>query len=46
MLLTTLCYVEKDGCYLMMLRNKKENDPSAGKWIGAGGKVEHGETRR
>ena len=45
MLLTTLCYVEKDGCYLMMLRNKKENDPSAGKWIGAGGKVEPGETR-
>ena len=46
MLLTTLCYVEKDGCYLMMLRNKKENDPSAGKWIGAGGKVEPGETRQ
>ena len=46
MLLTTLCYVEKDGCYLMMLRNKKENDPSTGKWIGAGGKVEPGETKQ
>lgn len=43
MLLTTLCYIEKDGCYLMMLRNKKKNDPSSGKWIGAGGKMEPGE---
>lgn len=44
MILTTLCYIEQDGCYLMMLRNKKANDPSSGKWIGAGGKIEPGET--
>lgn len=44
MLLTTLCYIEKDGCYLMMLRNKKKNDPSSGKWIGVGGKLEPGES--
>lgn len=24
--LTTLCYIEKDNCYLMMHRIKKEND--------------------
>ena len=31
---TTLCYIEKDGKYLMLFRNKKENDINAGKWIG------------
>jgi len=41
---TTLCYIEKDGKYLMMLRNKKENDLNEGKWIGIGGKFEPGET--
>jgi YfiH family protein len=40
---TTLIYLEKDGCYLMMLRNKKKNDVNAGKWIGLGGKFEPGE---
>lgn len=44
MLNTTLCYIEKDGRYLMLLRNKKENDLNEGKWIGVGGKFEEGET--
>ncbi len=41
---TTLCYIERDGSYLMMFRNKKKRDASAGKWIGVGGHVEYGET--
>lgn len=28
----------------MLYRNKKENDPSEGKWVGIGGKFEPGET--
>lgn len=39
MKLTTLCYIEKDGKYLMLLRNKKKNDCNEGKWIGVGGKL-------
>ena len=41
---TTLCYIEKDGCYLMLLRNKKENDLNEGKWVGIGGKRKAGES--
>ena len=41
---TTLCYIEKDGKYLMMHRNKKKNDLNEGKWVGVGGHVEEGET--
>ena len=41
---TSLCYIEKDGKYLMLYRNKKENDPNSGKWIGVGGKFEEGES--
>lgn len=41
---TTLCYLEKDGAYLMLYRNKKENDENRGKWIGLGGKLEYGES--
>ena len=41
---TTLCYIEKDGKYLMLFRNKKVNDPCEGKWVGIGGKFESGET--
>lgn len=44
MLNTTLCYIEKDDKYLMLLRNKKKKDPSKGKWIGVGGKFLDGET--
>lgn len=41
---TTLCYIEKDDQYLMLLRNKKKIDLNKGKWIGVGGKFEDGET--
>lgn len=41
---TTLCYIEKDGCYLMLYRNKKAVDNNAGKWIGVGGGLEKYET--
>lgn len=44
MQLTTLCYIEKDDCYLMMHRVKKEVDINAGKWIGVGGKLEPDES--
>lgn len=42
-MLTTLCYIEKDGCYLMLHRVKKEQDANKDKWIGVGGKFEEGE---
>ncbi len=29
----------------MLFRNKKENDPCEGKWVGIGGKFEPGETK-
>ncbi len=41
---TSLCYIEKDGKYLMLHRVSKENDENEGKWIGIGGKFEHGES--
>lgn len=41
---TTLVYIEHDGKYLMLNRNKKENDPNAGKWIGVGGHMEESES--
>ncbi|MBR2848567.1 MAG: 8-oxo-dGTP diphosphatase [Clostridia bacterium] len=41
---TTLCYIEKDDCYLMLHRTKKENDENHDKWIGIGGKFEAGES--
>ena len=44
MILTTICYIESDGKYLMLLRNKKKNDVNQGKWIGVGGKFEEGES--
>ena len=44
MLNTTLCYIEKDGKYLMLHRVKKKNDINHDKWIGIGGKVEPGES--
>jgi len=42
--LTTLCYMEQDGKYLMMHRMKKVNDINEGKWIGIGGHFEAGES--
>ena len=44
MINTTLCYIEKDGKYLMIHRIKKENDINKDKWIGIGGKFENNET--
>lgn len=41
---TTLCYIEKDGAYLMMHRIKKKNDMNKDKYVGIGGKLENGET--
>ena len=41
---TTLCYIERDGAYLMLHRVKKENDVNRDKWIGIGGKFEPGES--
>ena len=41
---TTLCYIEKDGRYLMLHRVKKEHDINKDKWIGIGGKFEPGES--
>ena len=44
MKMTTLCYPERDGKYLMLHRTKKENDENRDKWIGVGGKFENGES--
>ena len=41
---TTLCYIEKNGQYLMLHRTKKENDINHDKWIGVGGKCEENES--
>lgn len=38
--LTTLCYLEQDGKWLMMHRIKKEHDVNRDKWIGVGGHAE------
>lgn len=42
--LTTMCYIEKDGEYLMLHRTKKQNDPNHDLWLGIGGHFENGET--
>ena len=44
MILSTLCYIEKDGCWLMLHRTKKKNDINHDKWLGIGGKFEEGES--
>ena len=44
MIISTLCYIEKDGCWLMLHRVKKKNDVNHDKWIGVGGKFEEGES--
>lgn len=41
---TTLCYLEREGQYLMLHRVRKKNDPNHDKWIGVGGGIEDGET--
>lgn len=44
MINSTLCYIEKDGCYLMLHRVKKQNDVNRDKWVGIGGKFEENES--
>ena len=44
MKMTTLCYPERDGKYLMLHRTKKKNDVNHDKWIGVGGHFEEGES--
>ncbi len=41
---TSLCHIEKDGCYLMLHRVKKKNDLNQDKWVGIGGKFEENES--
>lgn len=42
--LSTLCYLERDGKYLMLHRNVKEKDVNRDKWIGVGGHFEPDES--
>ena len=44
MILSTLCYIEKDDKYLMLHRTKKKNDINKDKWLGVGGRFEEGES--
>lgn len=44
MILSTVCYIEKDKKYLMLHRTKKKNDINEGKWLGIGGKFEDKES--
>ena len=41
---TSLVYLERNGCYLILHRTKKDLDENHDKWIGLGGKFEPGET--
>lgn len=42
--LSTLCYMEQDGKYLMLHRVVKKNDINHDKWIGVGGHFEQDES--
>lgn len=42
--LTTLCYIEQEGQYLMLHRIRKKDDINKDKWIGVGGHFEAGES--
>lgn len=44
MIKSTVCYLIRDGKWLMLLRNKKQHDLNYGKWIGIGGKLKKNET--
>ena len=44
MRLSVCCYLKRDDKYLLLFRNKKQNDYNHGKWIGVGGGLEDGET--
>ena len=41
---TTLCYIERDGKYLLIHRTKKKNDGSYHKYMGVGGHFEENES--
>ena len=43
-MLSTVCYIEKEGKYLMLHRTKKQNDINKEKWLGIGGKFEDKES--
>lgn len=43
MVLTTLCYLERESQYLMLHRVSKAHDVNKDKWIGVGGKFEKDE---
>ncbi|MBQ7641524.1 MAG: 8-oxo-dGTP diphosphatase [Acholeplasmatales bacterium] len=45
MIETVECYLIKDNSYLMLHRNKRQNDMHEGKYIGIGGHIEKGETK-
>ena len=42
--LSTLCYMERDGQYLMLHRTVKKHDVNKDKWIGVGGHFEADES--
>ena len=42
--LSTLCYIERNGKYLMLHRTVKKNDVNKDKWIGVGGHFEADES--
>lgn len=42
--LSTLCYIEREGQYLMLHRTVKKNDVNKDKWIGVGGHFEEDES--
>ncbi len=42
--LSTLCYIERDGSWLMLHRTVKKNDVNKDKWIGVGGHFEADES--
>lgn len=42
--LSTVCYIERDGCWLMLHRTVKKNDVNKDKWIGVGGHFEADES--
>ncbi|MCR4561669.1 MAG: 8-oxo-dGTP diphosphatase [Bacilli bacterium] len=41
---TVLAYIKKEDSYLMLYRNKEENDMNEGFYMGVGGHIEKGET--
>lgn len=43
-ILATMCYIDNGDSYLMLKRNKKENDIHKNLIISVGGKLENGET--